>query len=118
MEYKLKKKHLKIYRRAVRLWLTNLNLLNWKVWVIFEEVEGAYGFCRACPEGMCAVIGLNPVWQVDKPTKAKLEEVAKHEALELLMAPLWHAVLARELNHSWAESQRHSIVRTLEEIMV
>ena len=115
--WKTTKKHFEYYCKCFAKWQGVFNLMNYKVWVVHEEYEGAAGFCRADMEGMCAVIGLTKEWG-EVPSKERLNEVARHEALELLLAPMWHAVLARDLNRPWAESQRHSIIRTLEGILV
>jgi hypothetical protein len=62
---------------------------------------------------MC--FGLAKEWP-EKVTKEKLQSVARHEVLELLMQPIWHMVLERELDFKRAEAERHRVVRRLENI--
>ena len=113
--YKLGKAHLAVYTKAVEEFVGWFGLSEWKLWVIIEPHDNAYGFCRADCPNQCAVIGLTPEWDV-QPTEKELRKVALHEVFELLLAPMWHAVLARSLDENWANSQRHTIIRRLENI--
>jgi len=112
-EYKITKKHLLIYQKECERWIKALSLGDFKAYYFTEALDGAYGACYADLEGMVCSLILNKTWP-EPVTTEKIKDTARHEVLELLMQPLWHAVLCRELNGSWAGSQRHAVIRRLE----
>ena len=113
--YHLKQRHLYVYRDAVYEFIRYFGLSEWKLWVEMEQFDGAYGFCRADCPSQSALIGLCPKWDIN-PSASELRKVARHEVLELLLSPMWHATLARCLDKDWAESQRHTVIRRLENL--
>jgi hypothetical protein len=115
-KYKLTKKHLEIYEQAAMPWLSILGLSEWRVYFELMDLESAYACCSADLEGRVVLLGLAKVWH-EPITKKKLIDSARHEVLELLLQPMWHAVLARSLDVDWAEGQRHAIVRRLEAML-
>ena len=115
-KYKVLKKHFDIFQQECTKWLDLLNLFDFKVYYEQEHLESAYGSCCADMPGMVATLCLNTTWP-EPVTDEKVRETARHEVLELLLQPLWHAVLARALDHDWAESQRHGAIRRLEALL-
>ena len=115
-KYRVTKQHRDLFKRTVEAWLKKLSITEYQVYYDTENIEGAYGACVANLPGMVATLILADPW--DEPiTRRGIIETARHEAIELLMQPLWHATLCRELNLNWANCQRHTIIRRLEKIL-
>jgi len=115
-KYRVTKRHTELFKHHVKYWLDRLAITEYQVYFEVEDVDGAYGACLADLPGMVATIVLAEYWD-DEITDDRIKSTARHEAIELLMQPLWHATLCRELNVDWANSQRHTIIRRLEAIL-
>ena len=115
-KYRVTKRHIELFKRRVKYWLDRFGINEYQLYFEVEDVEGAYGACIADLPGMVATIVLADPWY-EPITRAKILDTARHEAIELLMQPLWHATLCRELNVDWANCQRHTIIRRLERVL-
>ena len=115
-KYRVTKRHIELFKRRVKYWLDRFGINEYQLYFEVEDVESAYGACIADLPGMVATIVLAEQWD-EEITDEGIESTARHEAIELLMQPLWHATLCRELNIDWANSQRHTIIRRLERVL-
>ena len=107
------KAHKKLFRKTCEKWIDRFSLNDFKVYYDTEDLDSAYGACIADLPGQVVSLILADPWD-EKITDEMVISTARHEVLELLLQPLWHAVLCRELNVDWASSQRHSAIRRLE----
>lgn len=109
------KAHKKLFRKTCEKWIAILGLHDFKVYYTTEPLDSAYGACISDMPGMVASLSLADPCEYAL-TDELVVSTARHEVLELLTQPLWHAVLCRELNFDWACSQRHAIIRRLEAV--
>ena len=104
------------FKSECEKWINLLGLTDFEVYYDHSDESGQYASCRADMPGMSAVLQLNASSDT-KPTHAAVRRHARHEVLELLLQPLWHALLARELHFDWAQSERHAAIRRLENLL-
>lgn len=105
-----------IFKKTASTWLDILNLNDFKVYFQQEQMEDYEASCDSNLPSMIAMLSLNTHWPYP-PSKKAVSRAARHEVIELLLQPIWHAVLARCLNVDWANAQRHAAVRRLEDLL-
>jgi len=110
---KLKKKQIRYFQERVDHWINGFGLSEWQVWKESQDLEDAYGQCQADLNGKTAIIVINPLWDYE-PKDADLDRVAFHEVCELLLWPLHHIASERFVSENEWESQRHTVIRRLE----
>ena len=104
-------KQFTLFRSECAKWLDRLSLHEWEVNYVLRPMEEAQAWCSANLEGREATIGLNPD---EKMTDAEVRACAKHECLELLIAPLDVIATRRYVTPSEIDCARHAVVRRLE----
>ena len=104
------------FKREVERMLNLLGLQGWRVVVLCEKIDGAYGDCSASLSGRIATIRYNS----DPDTVATPEDperVARHEVLELFFARIEVLAQSRYVTAPEIEEEKHALIRTLEKIL-
>jgi len=104
-------KQFTLFKSECAKWLDRLSLHDWEVNYELSPIDGGLAWCSANLDGREATMGLNPDV---KMTDAEVRACAKHECLELLVAPLDTLASRRYVTPSDIECARHAIVRRLE----
>lgn len=95
-----------------------MGLGEWCVYYEFDNDQGmdCIGWCSASYPDRVATIGLSQYW-ISKPTKSIINDTARHEVLEMLVAPVWYMVNARYIDVDSANAERHAVIRRIENYM-
>jgi hypothetical protein len=113
--YKLNMKHLQFFKKACTKWRNKLGLGHWQALHYFAEGD-FLAATVASNENTLVHFQLSQEWPFE-PTNKRIEGAAKHEAIELLIYPLWDLARDRWSNERELETERHRIVRKLETIL-
>lgn len=122
-KYELGPRDFDNFRIAAQEWINKLSLHDWEVDYTFETCDdNAEAKCLVNREARRATILLSDRWYNEEPTPERVQEVALHEVLELLIDDLWF-VFADEINENErkrAEMTRanHAIIHRLQRVLI
>lgn len=106
------KKDFETFKREFTRWQERLGLTEWRVRFHHERIdESMAAYIRADLEGRLVSVFLG--FRIDHT----IEEVARHEALELLVADMDNLASYRFVRHDEIEMARHSVIRRLERLL-
>ncbi len=117
MGYPTTKGHFRIFREEVLRLLEAWGLQDWKPYFRHQKIdEDARAQCGTNLVGRCATFFLGLQWE-EEPTPEKVRDSARHEALELLVAPLECLARTRFLHDAEIRVEAHALIRRLEKIL-
>jgi hypothetical protein len=100
------------FKRQFGQWQRNLGLTEWRIRFLHERTDSDVAACvEAHCESRIAVVVLGLV--CDCP----MEEVARHEALELLLSVFEDVARARYIRPDDVVQARHAVIRRLENLL-
>lgn len=120
--YRLKMDHMEAFRENVRAHLNDSGLKEWLVdfdWIDDNETAGL-AETEVSLTNRTAVFRLHREWVDVQPTEERLDRIAYHEVLELMLAPLRlmatsgasdEGQMLQRLN-----SEAHAVIRRLENV--
>jgi hypothetical protein len=105
--------HSKKFRRFVGKWAEIFKLADWKLTYKFRQ-EPSHNLAECCPdaENKQAEVYLFREWDIE-PTSSTLDEIAAHEVLHVLFAPLMRLAGERFVTEKELEIEEHNIIRVL-----
>ena len=116
-QMKTTKEDFEIFKKRCEYWRKELGLHRWKVYYEHKKTtdDESYAETRPNTSDRIASIVLDTRWDSEPKTPEKLDEIAKHEILHLLLAPLHYLARQRNfLNDEYATAE-HEIVWLLEQ---
>lgn len=117
MTYKTTNKQFEMFKTEVQKWIDVFGLLDWKVrFTHSDEEPSAGGWVSADWANGTAMICLTKTWP-HKPKDAEVLNTARHEALELMMWPMFDVAISRYTTREHVEVARHKVIRTLENFL-
>ena len=116
MPYRTTQAHFRIFREEVLRLMEAWGLHDWKAYFAHKELEDARGQCGANLVGRCATFFLGTYWD-EEPTPERVRNTARHETLELLIAPLECLGRTRFLHDGELRAEAHALIRRLEKIL-
>ena len=111
---KITKKEFQIFQDEFQKWVSVLSLKRWEIRFQHKKMDVAFALCETSLSDMVAWITLNTEI-MDGHVSVKM--AAKHEALELLLAPLRINAFSRHVTPDEIDEASHGIIRTLEKII-
>jgi len=106
------------FKRRCEHWKREFNLLDWKTFYEFKELDEAYANVRWDLSGRTAVISLNSSNDEfqDRATFVELlrniDMSAFHECLHLLYS--WYYSILKDINEKHCATMDHQIIRVME----
>ena len=117
MAYKTTAKDFALFKRECRAWIEKFGLADWDIlWAHEKDDPGILANCRT-DYNRQATISLNAVWQETQPTDVEIKLTAKHEAMELLLAPLLILANARFIDRDSVPRETHAIINRLMRVL-
>ena len=117
MPYKTTAKDFALFKRECKWWIERFGLADWDVmWSHEQDDPGTMANCRS-DYAMQATITLNAVWEATRPTEKEIKLTAKHEAMELLLAPLAILANARYVDRDSIPRESHAIINRLMRVL-
>lgn len=123
MKHDLNDAHMEKFQKAVKSLLDSFGLKEWLIdfeWIEDPENE-ALAQVHVLTTNRIALFQLNKTW-TDEPTSGRIDRVAYHETLELLLNPICTIAGMSEEDVTRAgktfllEMERHAIIRRLENL--
>ena len=116
---KMTKDHLAVFEKEARLWIDKLKLDQWELYFRLGSLENDKAQIWINYEGRVVTFVLSDEWKSDyfKINHSDLKNSAKHEAIELLMAPLTFLGSQRFLSEEEYNAAREEVVRKLEKLL-
>jgi hypothetical protein len=124
MTVKLTKADFEYFQKWCKFYIKKLNLLNWEVFYDFIKIKENFAQVITDRTGKVAQIELSSIWcDIAKlhPYKNKREKIkgsAIHECLEILLSDLEDLAKAKQFDEDAWCSEKHSIIRILEKLLV
>lgn len=114
---KTTKKEFETFKREFRRWQKRLGLTDWKVYFSHEPLEEAYAQVTSSMLGATATVTLTTEVEDHAADGFDAAASARHEALELLVAPLEALAISRHVASGSVEIEKHRVVRRLENLL-
>lgn len=110
--------HFKIFKAECEKWIKVWGLLEWKIYYDHLELDGDYGECCRNLIAKKATIALGKTWaNINAIGSQEVKAIAFHEVAELLLSGLDILAMARFTTANEIESERHSIIQRLENVV-
>jgi hypothetical protein len=112
---KTSKKDFEQFKKEFMRWVEIFGLKDWEIFFKLEPVEGGFAQCSSSLTGRITRISLSPEYEAGErfdPVKS-----GKHEAIELLLAPLYNNAICRFVSEEELKEASHTIVRILEKVL-
>lgn len=110
--------HFGWFKDAVNRWQKELGLTDWNIQLRHEALESALATTYANNAGAVATIALNTSWnELDIPTKERIERVALHEVIHVLLSDLSYLAECRYTSKEEIDVAEHKTVRRLEQVL-
>ena len=105
--------------RLMVKWRRKLGLVNWSFYFEHIKAEGVYARTHWSTSQMAATIQFATDWDNTRPkNEHEIDMIGLHETLHVLMAPLISEAEYRYSTQEAIDSAEHSIVRSLENVVV
>ncbi len=105
--------HFKVFTKEILRLMKVFGLQDWKPYFYHQNVQDGRASCSTLLAGRTASFRLSLDWG-DEPTVQAIKSTAKHETLELLVAPLEILASARFVTADEIREAAHAIIRRLE----
>lgn len=109
---KLEEASLNQFKESVNKYLEIFNLNNWKVYVVFTKLEGAYA--RAVMDYQTHTATIECSNEIPDGVMPDIDMLACHECLEIILQPLREIFLNRQCDIALFDIEAHAIIRILE----
>jgi hypothetical protein len=109
---KTTKAQFEAFKGEFQRWQGLLGLTYWRVRFHHEPLDGGRAAC-ICPDCCSWVVGVYLGFTIDH----SLEELARHEALELLLAHVNWLPSQRYVREEEIDAARHAVIRRLENFL-
>jgi len=110
------KKDFERCEKSFRLWQGRLSLMEWRACFEHGKVTDAYAEIFANPEGRIATVIFADACSTDGAIGYDPVHTGRHEALELLLAPLKEIARARNFSEADLDAAIHAVIRRLENL--
>ena len=116
---RLNKKHFEVFKKEIRKWVNIFGLKCWELRIEFEKLDDARAQCSTDVNNKIAVITLSSDWADDTYLIGNyyVKQSAFHEVMELFLADYHASACWRSASSEDLEEKRHSIIRTLENVL-
>ena len=116
---KLTNKDFQLFKKECKKWISRFELHDWDIVYEFTRNSGDAGGCHTKYEDCQAIIKFDMEF-VDGHLISKsvhIKEIAKHEMIELMLAPINILGKSRAFDESEFNHQRHRIIMKLMRIL-
>lgn len=116
---KTTKAQFEVFKKAGEGWQQRLGLMDWEIYFMHGDCGEAYGqTCCSTNDRVATITLTKDSWDDLHPlNEDTLHQVALHEVLHVLFAPMYAAAEKRFASRDEIDSAEHSIIRHLERII-
>jgi len=93
-------KDFELFKKEFKRWQEKFGLNGWRVYFKYESFGDGYANITIDLEDVCATVRLNESSSKENKELRKIEDIAKHEAIHLLLANLAQLGRRRYINTS------------------
>lgn len=113
---KTTRKQFEAFKAEVLRWQKRLGLTDWRVCFDHGQAKGAYGELFANREGRISTVVFANRCDGDGLIGFDPVNTGRHEALELLLAPMKDIARSRDFRESDLDEAAHAVIRRLESL--
>ena len=112
---KITNKQFKLFKDECHKWMDKLELNNWKVYFVLEDLDGSYGNIITAQEGYVATIKMAKDWDMSgvNNINESIKETAKHEVVHLLLGRFSNYAYSRDYDKGDLYEAEEELVRKL-----
>jgi hypothetical protein len=112
-------KDFQLFKDCADRWIQKLSICNWAFYYEHKKLDGKYAETIWSSVDMIATIRLSKDWDDLRPKNdTEIDRLALHEVLHVLLAPLVSQAEWRYASQDGIITVEHSIVRSLENMLL